>query len=219
MNNSPMLPKNAQQILIPGPVGTLDCLELQPVTANILGIAIVFHPDPKGGGTYTNKVVQTIAKVLCQHGYLVICPNLRGVGNSEGIHDMGNGEIEDGIYIHNYLRNKYDSNLPLVLAGFSFGTSVASNIATKTVYERLILVGPAVSKYSVAIENVSKTIVIHGECDDVIPANAVWEWSRQHDLPVTWFPNTGHFFHGKLGLLQSVIASHFGGGIKYTHAV
>jgi len=212
MNQAPLLPKNAQQIFIPGPVGKLECLELQPLTANTLGIAIVFHPDPKAGGTYTNKVVQTIAKVLCQNGYLVICPNLRGVGNSEGTHDMGHGEVDDGLYIHNYLRNKYGDRLPLVLGGFSFGTAVASNLATKIAYEKLILIGPAVSRYTVSIENVSKTIVIHGEDDEVIAAQDVWAWSRTHNLPIMWFPSTGHFFHGKLTLLQSVLGMFFSGG-------
>ena len=69
------------------------------------GIAIIFHPNPVGGGSYTNKVVQSIAKTLNNRGYLCICPNLRGVGLSDGTHDHGIGEVDDARAIYNYLAN------------------------------------------------------------------------------------------------------------------
>lgn len=200
-----ILPKNATQIIINGPVGKLDCLELNQFTPDILGIGIIFHPDPKGGGTYTNKIVQMIAKVLCNRGYLCICPNLRGVGTSDGVHDMGIGEVEDGLSILSYAKNKYGSNLPIILAGFSFGTSIASKIAIKTEHKKLILIGPAVTKYDVPVPDNKSTLVIYGEHDEIVSPQLIWEWSRKNDVPITWFPNTGHFFHGKLSLLQSVL--------------
>lgn len=205
MNNTNFLtPKNAQQIFINGPVGSLDCLELTPLNGNIRGIAIVFHPDPKGGGTNTNKIVQTIAKILTGKGYLCICPNLRGVGLSDGIHDMGIGEVDDAKAIHKHLRLHYP-DLPLVLAGFSFGGAIASRLAEFVEYNKILLVGPAVSKYMITIHDVSKTIVIHGEQDEIVEPELVRQWSRDNDLPIIWFPNTGHFFHGKIVSLQNIL--------------
>ena len=201
-----LIPKNAQQIFINGPEGQLDCLKLSPLGGEARGIAIIFHPDPKGGGTYTNKIVQTIAKVLTNKGYLCMCPNLRGVGMSDGTHDFGIGELVDAKAIYNYLRQHYP-NLPLVLAGFSFGTSIASHLATIVEYKKIILVGPAVSKYTVSIGNIAKTIVIHGENDEIVPPELVEQWSRDNEVPVIWFPNTGHFFHGKIVSLQNVLNS------------
>ena len=67
--NAMFMPRNARQILIAGPVGSLDTLELSPKEA-VRGIAVIIHPDPKGGGNYTNKIVQTIAKVLNAKGIL-----------------------------------------------------------------------------------------------------------------------------------------------------
>ena len=145
--NAMFMPKNARQLLIAGPVGSLDTMELSP-KAEIRGIAIVIHPDPKGGGTYTNKIVQTIAKILNGKGYLCYCPNLRGVGLSAGEHDFGKSEVDDALAVYNYAIVQYP-NLPVVLAGFSFGTAVASNLAAQVEHQKLILIGPAVTRYSV----------------------------------------------------------------------
>lgn len=202
-----LLPKNAKQLFIPGPAGQLDCLELIPNnTIYIIGVAIIFHPDPKGGGSYTNKIVQTMAKVLNSKGYICYCPNLRGVGLSDGIHDFGNKEVDDGMAVYQYL---YESKreLPIILGGFSFGTKIASSLASKIDYEKLILVGPAVTRYCVIVENPDKTIVIHGDDDEVIEFDAVLKWGREQNQPIIVFPNTGHFFHGKLIQLQNLLST------------
>ena len=200
---NPLIPKNARQLFIDGPVGMLDCLELSPAD-EVLGVAIVAHPDPKGGGTNTNKIVQTTAKTLTQKGYLCYCPNLRGVGLSDGIHDMGIGEVADAKAIHDFIRKQYP-NLPLILAGFSFGTSVVSNLAKNVDYKQLILIGPAVSRYPVIVTDVTKTIVIHGEEDEVISLSEVFEWGRKNNQPIIWYPSTGHCFHGKIVGLANLL--------------
>lgn len=198
-----LMPKNARQIMINGPEGLLDTLELTPKGA-IKGVAIVFHPDPKGGGTYTNKIVQTIAKVLNQKDYVCFCPNLRGVGQSDGVHDMGNGEVADGIAVYNYIRSQYP-DLPLVLAGFSFGTAIASNVAAQVEHKKLVLVGPAVTRYNVVVPDKNKTLVLHGEEDEVISLLDASNWAETNDVPIAVFMKTGHFFHGKLVQLQNYL--------------
>ena len=49
------------------------------------------------------------------------------------------------------------------------------------------------------------TIVIHGETDDVVPLASTFDWARPQTIPVIVFPGVGHFFHGQLGLLKSVV--------------
>ena len=212
MSLNVLLPKNAKQIFIPVRVGNLDCLVLSPInipTSKLdypTGVAIIFHPNPLEGGTYTNKIVQTIAKALNNKGYLCYCPNLRGVGMSNGVHDYGVGEIDDALDIHNYIRQDYP-DLPLILAGFSFGTAVASGLAAQIEYKKLILVGPAVTRFKVIAPNKTKTIVIHGQDDEVISLDSVLKWGEEHNLPIICYPNTGHFFHGKLVGLQNLLAN------------
>jgi alpha/beta superfamily hydrolase len=110
---------------------------------------------------------------------------------------MGVGEVDDARAIHDFIRTKHP-DVPLILAGFSFGTSVVSQLAAKVSYKQLILIGPAVSRYPVIVTDSTKTCVIHGEEDEVIPLTDVLDWGRSNNQPIIWFPNTGHFFHGKL---------------------
>lgn len=203
MTASILMPKNARQLMINGSEGVLDTLELSPKDTPI-GLALVIHPDPKGGGTYTNKIVQTTAKVLNQKGYICYCPNLRGVGMSDGTHDMGIGEVDDVMAIYNYARQAYP-DLPLVLAGFSFGTSVVSNFAQQVEHKKLLLIAPAVTRYSVIVPDKNKTLVIHGTDDEVISLADVSQWAEGYDIPISVFMKTGHFFHGKLVQLQNYL--------------
>lgn len=205
MNTSLFIPKNATQFFIDGPQGKLDCLLTN--SPQYLGIAIIFHPDPKEGGTNTNKVVQSIAKCLNQRGYLCVCPNLRGVGLSDGIHDNGKGEVADAKAIYAYLMNKYNQNnqYPVILAGFSFGTAIASQLADQVPHQKLILVGAAITRYRVVIPNPDKTMVIHGAEDEIIPIKEIFSWSKANLQEIVWVPDTGHFFHGKLHLLHRII--------------
>ena len=189
--------KTHPTISVPGPVGTLETIYIA-AQGETRGIAVICHPNPTQGGTNTNKVVQTTAKALSQLGYACYCPNLRGVGNSDGQHDYGEGEVDDVIAVVEYARNEQGA-LPLALAGFSFGGFVAARTRARIEADKLLLMGVAVGKYVIPTPPVpANTLVVHGEEDEVIPLSAVLDWARPQGLPVTVFPGTGHFFHGKL---------------------
>lgn len=108
---------------------------------------------------------------------------------------------------------------PLAIAGFSFGAFVASCAAEKLWAARdlrqLVLVGTAASRFSVATlpaEAHERTLVVHGEADDTVPLAAVMDWARPQSLPVTVIPGGGHFFHGQLPLLKSLVVRHLRAG-------
>jgi alpha/beta superfamily hydrolase len=91
-----------------------------------------------------------------------------------------------------------------LLAGFSFGSFVQTRVAKRIACERMILVGPAVSRF--ATETVPEnTLVVHGEQDDVVPLTAVFEWARPQNLPIVVLPGGDHFFHGRLNLLSQIV--------------
>jgi alpha/beta superfamily hydrolase len=101
------------------------------------------------------------------------------------------------------------ADLPLVLAGFSFGTFVLSHVAAKLreegqEVERMVLVGTAASRWEVAPvpEN---TLVIHGETDETVPIQSVYDWARPQELPVVVIPGAEHFLHRKLHVLKRII--------------
>ena len=71
-----------------------------------------------------NKVVYRIARGMRQAGAVVLRFNFRGAGSSEGVHDHGNGEVEDARAALAFLRERYPG-LPYSMAGFSFGSRIA----------------------------------------------------------------------------------------------
>ncbi|MEY4625584.1 MAG: hypothetical protein RL061_1109 [Pseudomonadota bacterium] len=215
-----------------GPAGLIEAsLDLpdeirhHPDSFRPRGIALVAHPHPLLGGTMDNKVAQTLARTFSQLGYVTLRPNFRGVGSSEGIHDDGKGEAEDLIAVIAWMRDSFSwqgiadlegqawpalvGELPLAMAGFSFGSYVSSYVVKHLEEigappERLIMVGSATSKWEVA--PVPKdTIVIHGEVDDVIPLSSVIDWARPQELTVQVIPGADHFFHRKLHCIRDLI--------------
>ena len=193
------------RVLIDGPAGKLETDVNDPGAAR-RGIALIAHPNPVQGGTKDNKVVTTLAKAFFALGYVAARPNFRGVGASEGTHDAGRGETEDMLAVAAWLTGRY-GELPLVLAGFSFGSFVQTRVAKRLTPARMVLVGPAVNRF--AAETVpADTLVIHGEHDDVVPLAAVLDWARPQSLPVVVVPGGEHFFHGRLNLLAEIVVHH-----------
>jgi alpha/beta superfamily hydrolase len=200
-----LTPKSTERSTIDGPAGALEIAQNVPALAP-RGIALVAHPHPLQGGTLDNKVAQTLAKTFFALGYAAIRFNFRGVGQSEGTFDDGAGEAADAVAALRFAQGRFDTadrTLPVVLAGFSFGAYVQTIVAQSMTAERLVLVGPAVRRFSSAVP--ADTIVIHGEEDDVVPLAEVFAWARPQALPVVVFPGCGHFFHGRLTHLQGTI--------------
>lgn len=215
-----------------GPVGLIetsldlpDELRHAPSSYKPRGIALVAHPHPLLGGTMDNKVAQTLARTFAQLGYVTLRPNFRGVGATEGVHDDGKGEAQDLLAVIAWMKDPFSwqgikeleghawpqlvEELPLAMAGFSFGSYVSSYVVKELTEkneapERLIMVGSATSKWDVA--PVPKdTIVIHGEVDDVIPLTSVLDWARPQELTVQVIPGADHFFHRKLHCIRDLI--------------
>lgn len=206
--------RHLERFTIPGPAGRLEIAVNVPLTAP-RGIALVAHPNPTQGGSLDNKVAQTLAKTFVALGYAAVRPNFRGVGESEGVYDAGPGEALDALAALAYARTRFDDGprLPLVLAGFSFGTYVQTLVAKSVQAERMVLVGPAIVDRFKLDPVPADTIVIQGEEDDVVLLADVLAWARPQQLPVIVFPGCGHYFHGRLAQLQRVITGMWHGGL------
>ena len=183
-----------------GPDVTLDGRLSVPAGATG-GIALC-HPHPLYGGTLDNKVVQTLARAFVELGYEAWRPNFRGVGDTEGTHDEGRGELEDLTTIVAHLKPER-----LALAGFSFGAGVQVLLAQRVKAEKLVLVGVAVTRFELPPVQAG-TLVIHGEQDETVPLAAVLDWARPQDLPVVLVPGADHFFHRKLHILRGLVRAH-----------
>ncbi|HSV70759.1 MAG TPA: alpha/beta fold hydrolase [Methylibium sp.] len=199
---------HTQRLELAGPAGALACAQDDPAAAPT-ALMVVCHPHPLHGGTMDNKVVQTIARTGLQLGWRVLRFNFRGVGGSAGGWDEGRGEVDDALAVVAAGRAAAPG-LPLVLAGFSFGGYVAAAAAALLTEppRRLALVAPSTQKQTVppiAEALRADTVVIHGEDDEVVPLAATLDWARLQGLPVTVVPGVGHFFHGRLALLKTLL--------------
>lgn len=193
-------------ITVAGPAGALSCaLDAPAGPAAPRGLALLCHPHPLHGGTMNNKVVQTLARACVQAGWRSVRFDFRGVGSSAGAWDEGRGEIDDAWAVLQAFRQPGE---PLLLGGFSFGGYVASQLCARLQGDpglaRVVLVGPAVQNFPVA-PLPPGSLVVHGEADEVVPLSAVLDWARPHVQPVLVVPGCGHFFHGQLALLKSLV--------------
>jgi alpha/beta superfamily hydrolase len=203
---------NAQteRLQLPGAAGAIEVQRDAPAAASI-GTAVVAHPHPLFGGTMDNKVVQTLARAFVQAGWTAVRFNFRGVGASAGAHDEGRGEADDMRAVLQALA----PDGPIALAGFSFGAFVASRVLeavwdTREV-RKVVLVGTAAQRFAVSVlppDSHDRTLVVHGEQDDTVSLQSVLDWARPQSLPVTVVPGGGHFFHGQLPLLKTLVARH-----------
>ncbi len=201
---------STRRFTLQGPAGLIEAAVDEP-HGPLRGVAVIAHPHPLFGGTMDNKVVQTLARAFVQCGWRAVRFNFRGVGASDGVHDNGQGELQDLLAV-------VQDQAPeggLALAGFSFGAFVTSHAIVQLWQQRplakLVLVGTAASRFNVAPlapELHERTLVVHGEVDDTVPLADVMNWARPQKLPVTVIPGVEHFFHGQLTLLRSLVARH-----------
>jgi alpha/beta superfamily hydrolase len=198
-----MLP--LKRISFPGVAGNLEGVVHQPAEPP-RAVAVVAHPLPTMGGTMDNKVVTTLTKTFVELGYSTLRFNFRGVGESAGSYDEGDGETLDAIAAARFMQAEFPG-LPLITGGFSFGGFVQARAAEKLRPDRLVLVAPAVGRF--AMPHVpSGTLLIHGDLDDVIELHDLLLWARPQQLSVVVLAGAGHFFHGRLPQLKHVVSQY-----------
>ena len=212
MSEPTATPASADEPLaIAGPAGrieaALDLPEAGSVPQPVL--AIVCHPLPTEGGSMHNKVVTMAARALRESGITTLRFNFRGVGQSEGRVDDGQGELDDLRAVAAWARAEHPGKA-LWLAGFSFGAWVSLRAAGGVGAAALISIAPPVGRSwsfdAIAIPAIP-WLLIQGEADEVVNARAVFDWVATLPRPprVVKMPDTSHFFHRKLIDLRGAV--------------
>jgi uncharacterized protein len=201
-------PASSGALNLPGPAGLLECLIERPEQDERRGTAIVCHPHPLHGGTMHNKVVTMVSRSLVELGLSTVRFNFRGVGNSQGEYDDGNGETDDVAAIATWLRRERPDDA-LWLAGFSFGSYVALRAAQALAPQQLIQIAPPVGRWAFDAITLPDCpwLVVQGEADEVVDPAAVFAWIAALAKPpqLVRMPDTSHFFHRRLMDLRGAI--------------
>ena len=199
-------------LFIPVAHGQLEAIIKEARSGPALGVALVLHPHPLGGGTMHNKVVFRAASALNDAGVTTLRINFRGVGQSTGEHDEGRGEVEDVRAGLHYLAESFPGR-PITLCGFSFGARVGLEVGISD--ERvvnLISIGTPVDKYDFSFLAACRKpiLFIHGDRDEFGSLPRLQELVseiKQHNTNVELnvIRDSGHFFEGYLDDLKQAI--------------
>ena len=155
-----------------------------------------------------NKVVTIMERSMRELGLQTVRFNFRGVGDSEGQFDDGYGETDDLFAVTEWVRRACPDD-ELWLGGFSFGAYVSLRAAQNLALGQLISVAPPVERWGVAtLEHPGcPWLVVQGDEDDVVSAEAVADWAEQLDPPpdLVIMKQAGHFFHRRLMDLRGLL--------------
>ena len=199
-------------VIITGPAGRLEA-KYTHNGAKDSPIALILHPHPMHRGTMNNKVVFNLYKTFAKRGFSTLRFNFRGVGNSQGQFDRGEGELSDAAAALDWLQAINADSRAVWVAGYSFGSLIGMQLLMRRPeIDRFVIVSPPASMYdfSFLAPCPSSGLVVHGREDDVIPENSVEKLvnklSTQRGIRVNYkiVDQAGHFYD-RDGQIETVI--------------
>ena len=196
-----------------GPAGSLEAvLNSSRNSTPPQGCVLLCHPHPLYGGTLHNKVVYHAMKTFTDLGLPVLRFNFRGVGRSQGAHDGGRGEQDDARAGVRWLAEQYQ--LPVLLAGFSFGAHVALRCGCDDpAVAALVSLGTPVEAgdrhytYEFLSGCGKPKLFLSGAHDPFGPVDRVEAAlaSAAEPKQLEWIADADHFFVGKLAQMQEAL--------------
>ncbi len=163
---------------------------------------VICHPHPLYGGNMYNNVVSAIEDGYAAQGFTTLIFNFRGVGDSKGEYDEGDGEVRDATAAYGVLKEHLDNDAHITLAGYSFGAWVISRSALEIDrFDSLFLVSfPClIYKYEYLKKFNKEIIIVGGTYDDIAPMDDLYDLYKglttlDKHLKVI---DTTHFYAGK----------------------
>jgi alpha/beta superfamily hydrolase len=155
-----------------------------------------------------NKVVHTLARAFVNQGMAALRFNFRGVENSEGSYDEGNGELQDALAAARWLQQQRPG-LPLWFGGFSFGAAIAIRAALEMPAAGIVSIAPAITRIGGSLREQPNVpwLLIQGDNDELVDVDETIAWvnTLEPGPELRIFPDTDHFFHGKLVPLRRAV--------------
>jgi alpha/beta superfamily hydrolase len=163
--------------------------------------AVVCHPYPPAGGSMALPLMRAISQGLADAGIVALSFNFRGVGNSGGTFDNGQGEVNDVKGAVDWLaaRPRVDPGR-IALVGYSFGAVMAASYATSNdVPCALALIGlPLLWNPPLANTDGLHWLLVAGERDQFCPLPHLHSFADQLEKKATVRVIAGadHFLFG-----------------------
>lgn len=199
--------------LIPAPhIDKNAVLEAETHWTDSDTLALILHPNPKAGGDMNNKVITTVYRACREWGMNVVRFNYRGVGQSSGQIEYGEGEFLDSLCVLDWALPHTKAS-KVWLAGFSFGGFIACRVADEILKNRtdihltqLTLIAPSIEKNDptglVLPEN---TLMIYADDDEFVSPEAMADFASKFAIQSKIMSGAGHFFHGRLSELKTLL--------------
>ena len=176
---------------------------------------VVCHPHPRMGGSMQNNVVIACCYGLVSQGIAALRFNFRGIGESQGVSEAGDAEISDAIAALDFLRSvELINKASLGVAGYSFGASLALEVATRV--ESLGAIGiiacPAPQLNEMSSRNLDlPKLFISGDIDQAVPADQFKAVTERFSEPkeIHSLRGADHFLWGHEGEISELLGSFF----------
>lgn len=177
---------------------------------------MVCHPHPQHGGTMHTKAVFRTAQALNDVGIRALRFNFRGVGTSTGSWGGGEGEKEDVRAALEWMSSEAPE-VPLILAGFSFGSRVGLEVASEDRRVRAMVgLGLPVDHYDFAFLQAlgRPLLVVQGAEDEFGGEEAIRTLFEglEDDAELAVVPASDHYFHDHFDELKDAIRGFFRSG-------
>lgn len=218
------------EIIFNGPAGRLEGRYAHSKTPNA-PLAVVLHPNPEHGGTMNNKVAYFLFQTFVERGFSTLRFNFRGVGRSQGMFDMGEGELSDAAAALDWIQ-EFNPNAPYVwVGGYSFGAWIGMQLLMRRPEIRgFISIAPPTNIYDFSFLAPCPTsgLILHGRADELVPEpyteKLVQKLRAQKGISIDYrvVEGASHFFRDETEVLMSHVHDHMnkaGGGRNVTMAL
>jgi alpha/beta superfamily hydrolase len=196
-------------IIINGPAGRIEARYSHSKTPNA-PLALILHPAPDRGGTMNHRIPYSLYKAMEDRGFSTARFNFRGVGESQGVYDKGEGELSDAAAVLDWMQ-AVNPNAPYVwVAGFAFGSWIGMQLLMRRPeIKGFISVGLPANEidFTFLAPCPQSGLIVHGEKDNIIPEPAVQKvverLNTQKGIAVDYrvVPNANHFFNDQVDVM------------------
>jgi uncharacterized protein len=176
---------------------------------------VLCHPHPQMGGTMNAPLLVAVSEELVARGWAVLRFNFRGIGESEGEPTTGSAEIADAEGAVELMRARFPE-LPVAIAGWSFGAAVATKVAAADGdLAALVAIAPTVKEKPGITDGLPPpeaiglevpALVVCAVNDDLVDIEECRSWAKKAMTEFDAMPGANHFFWGKYAQLAGTVA-------------